>query len=133
MEFIYEKCCLAWQVDRGLCLMLSWVERSRVRTAGRPTGCLRAAGGAPPHAWPHPWCRPGRSLRPRPGWSRSCHGTDALVKETNSSRGTCSKYHVHSLVFTSINMILLKAGFDLLYPNPHSSLDVVQRLASQGK
>lgn len=42
------------------------LKRSRVRTVGRPTGSLRAAGGAPLHASPRPWCRPGRSLRLRP-------------------------------------------------------------------
>lgn len=48
------------------------VRGSKVRTAGRPTGSLRAAGGAPPRASPRPWCRPGRILGPRPAWGRSC-------------------------------------------------------------
>lgn len=113
--------------------MLSWVERLRVRTAGRPTGSLQAAGGAPPRAWPHPWCRPGRSLRLRPGWSHSCHRTDVLGKWTISSRATHSNRHVHPLIFTSISIILLKTGFHLSYAIPHFNLDIMKRLACQEK
>lgn len=81
MELNHEKCQCEWGKFGGrVCLVLTRVRRSRVRTAGRPTGSLRAAGGAPLHASPRPWCRPGRSLRPRPTLSRSCHGTQSGAK-----------------------------------------------------
>lgn len=73
----WEMSMWAGRVRRRVCLVLSWVKRSRVRTAGRPTDSPRAAGGAPLHAGPRPWCRPGRSLHPGPTYRRSCHGTQS--------------------------------------------------------
>lgn len=66
------------QVGRRVCLVLLWTKRSRVRTAGRPTDSLRAAGGAPLHVWPRPWCRPGQSLHLGPTYRRSCHRTQSI-------------------------------------------------------
>lgn len=60
-------------VGRRVCWALSRVNRSRVRTAGRPTGSPQAAAGAPLHASPHPWCRPGQSLHRRPTLSHPYH------------------------------------------------------------
>lgn len=62
-----------WWRERRICMRR---KRSKVRTVGRPTGCLRAYGGAPLRASPHPWCRPGRSHRLRPVLSHSCDRTD---------------------------------------------------------